>query len=130
MDNSSIVPNASPMRAPQSFLPLKNDVLYICLAIAARPRHGYAIIRDVEERSDRQVLLQTGAFYRTLRTMLTGGLIEECAPPVGETVDDNRRRYYQLTTLGTAVLEAELERLEELVRTAQRVIASSKPRLA
>ena len=117
------------MTAPQSFLPLKNDVLHIGLAIAVRPMHGYAIIRDVEARSEGQVQLQTGAFYRTLRGMLLDGLIEECSAPPDEVVDDPRRRYYRLTPLGMAVMDAELSRLSALVRSA-RLELPGAPRLA
>ena len=129
MDKPSIVVHIAAMTGPQSFLPLKSDVLYICLAVATRPMHGYAIIRDVEVRSERQVLLQTGAFYRTLRAMLHDGLIEECPAPADEVVDDSRRRYYQLTALGMSVMDAELSRLSALVRSARRQIPG-KPRLA
>ena len=117
------------MTAPQSFLPLKNDVLYISLAIAVRPMHGYAIIRDVDARSDGQVQLQTGAFYRTLRGMLMEGLIEECPAPQDEVVEDARRRYYRLTALGTAVMDAELSRIAALLRSARRDLPGA-PRLA
>jgi DNA-binding PadR family transcriptional regulator len=129
MDKTSIEPHIAAMVAPQSFLPLKPDVLYICLAIASRPMHGYAIIRDVEERSDGQVRLQTGAFYRTLRGMLEDGLIEECRAPADEVIDDPRRRYYRLSAFGISVTDAELSRLSALVRMARREISDS-PRLA
>jgi DNA-binding PadR family transcriptional regulator len=51
-------------RRPDSFLPLKNDALLIMLAVANEPQHGYGIIRDVEARSDGEIVLQTGALYR------------------------------------------------------------------
>lgn len=118
------------MASPESFLPLKNDVLYIALAVATQPMHGYAIMRSVEERSEGQVVLQTGALYRTLRIMLNDGLITESDPPAGEISDDPRRRYYRLTAFGTRVLEAEVARLAQLVRTARTITARKRPRLA
>ncbi len=69
------------MANPAAFPPLKNDVLLILLALASRPLHGYGIIRDVEERSDGDVVLQTGALYRTLRRLLETKLIVECPQP-------------------------------------------------
>lgn len=98
---------------------MKHDVLLILLALADEPRHGYAIIRDVEQRTDGEVLLQTGALYRTLKRLLGEELIEETAAPPGETSEDERRRYYTLTRLGRAVTTAEIERLARLVKGAR-----------
>jgi DNA-binding PadR family transcriptional regulator len=115
---------------PSDFLPLKSDVLLIMLALASRPMHGYGIIRDVEERSEGEVLLQTGALYRTLRRLLNDRFIEECERPAGETVTDERRRYYTLTRLGGQVLDAEVARMSRLVRAARLTADGKRPRLA
>jgi DNA-binding PadR family transcriptional regulator len=113
---------------PSDFLPLKSDVLLIMLALAARPLHGYGIIRDVGERSAGEVLLQTGALYRTLRRLLNDRLIQECAAPAGEESGDERRRYYRLTTLGQQVLDAEVARMSRLVRAARLTVGGKRPR--
>jgi DNA-binding PadR family transcriptional regulator len=115
-------------RSPEDFLPLATDALLILLALAAHPLHGYGIIRDVEERSERQTVLQTGALYRTLRRLLRDELIEECAAPPGEG-DDTRRRFYRPTRRGRAVLEAEVARMSRLVRAARLTEAGKRPRL-
>ena len=115
-------------RAPDDFLPLSTDALLILLVLAARPLHGYGIIRDVEARSDGETILQTGALYRTLRHLLRDDLIEECAAPPGEG-DDTRRRFYRPTRRGKAVLEAEVERMARLVRVARLIEAGKRPRL-
>jgi len=114
---------------PADYLPLAADALLILLALAARPLHGYGIIRDVEARSDGQVVLQTGALYRTLRRFLQDRLIEECARPPHADSDDERRRYYQPTPLGRAVLDAEIARMSRLVRAARLTARGRKPRL-
>lgn len=117
-------------RPPESMRPLKNDVLMILLAVADRPRHGYGIMRDVEDRSGGEVRLQTGALYRALRRMLDDGLLEECdAPPDVESADA-RRRYYRLTRFGAAVLTAEVDRMAKLVRAARLTALGKRPRLA
>ena len=118
-----------PATDPADHLPLKTDVLLILLALASRPLHGYGIIRDVETRSDGQVVLQTGALYRTLRRLLHDRLMEERARPAGATSDDERRRYYQPTPLGRAVLDAEVERMSRLVRAAKLTAGGKLPRL-
>jgi DNA-binding PadR family transcriptional regulator len=118
------------MTRPESFLPLKSDVLLILLALAARPLHGYGIIQDVAERSDGELRLQTGALYRTLRRLLSDRLIEESPRPATAVGDDERRRYYRLTTLGNGVLRAEVERMSKLVRAARETASGKRPRLA
>ena len=118
------------MHRPDAFLPLKSDVLLILLALAARPLHGYGIIRDVDDRSDGELRLQTGALYRTLRRLLGDGLIEESPRPAADVGDDERRRYYRLTSLGHAVLNAEVERMSKLVRAARETASGKRPRLA
>lgn len=115
---------------PESFLPLNTDTLMILLAVANEPRHGYGIIRDVEERSDGRILLQTGALYRNLKRLRLDGLLSEVSAPPGDASDDQRRRYYAITRRGAAVLEAEVERMSMLVRAARVVAAGKTPRLA
>lgn len=115
---------------PHDFLPLKNDVLLILIALADRSAHGYGIIRDVEARTDGEVVLQTGALYRALKRLLAAGLIEEGPPPSDADRDDARRRYYRVTTLGAAVRAAEIDRMSTLVRAARMASQGKRPRLA
>jgi DNA-binding PadR family transcriptional regulator len=110
--------------------PLNTDTLMILLAVANEPRHGYGIIRDVEERSEGAILLQTGALYRNLKRLRLDRLIAEVDPPAGETSEDQRRRYYAITKLGTAALDAEVQRMAMLVRAARVVAAGRTPKLA
>jgi DNA-binding PadR family transcriptional regulator len=114
---------------PDTFLPLKSDVLLMMLALSRRPRHGYGIVRDVEERSDGEILLQTGALYRNLRRLLQDGLIRECDRPAGEDSADERRRYYELSALGRQVLDAEVARMSRLVRAARLAAEGKRSRL-
>jgi DNA-binding PadR family transcriptional regulator len=104
---------------PATFLPLKTDVALIMLALEARPLHGYAIIKDVRERSEGGVELQTGALYRYLRRLLEDGLITEVDRPAGEDSSDERRRYYRVTALGRQVVDADLARMARLVDAAR-----------
>ncbi len=95
------------------FLPLKPLVLDILMALADGKRHGWSLVRDVQEREGGERILP-GNFYRTLRTLKEDGLIED-AP--GDTDEDpaERRQYFKLTTLGTLVARAEARRLKALV---------------
>jgi len=114
---------------PADFVPLKRDALFILLALAAHPLHGYGIIRDVETRSEGEIVLQTGALYRMLRRLLEDALIEECARPPDAGSADERRRYYAPTALGRAVLAAEVDRMARLVRAARLTADGKRPRL-
>ena len=87
-------------------------------------------MRDVEERSDGAVVLQTGALYRTLKRLLADRLVDECAAPADAAGDDPRRRYYRLSPLGARVLDAEVDRMARLVRAARLTAAGKRPRLA
>jgi len=102
------------MKDPAEFLPVKSTVFLVLMAVADTPRHGYAIMQSVLERSGGRVNLGTGHLYRHIRRLLEDGLIEEVEP---ESVDrdDPRRRYYQLSEFGTEVVRAESARLKELV---------------
>jgi DNA-binding PadR family transcriptional regulator len=105
---------------PATFLPLKTDVAFILMALDAAALHGYAIIKDVEARSQGDLQIQTGALYRTLRRLLLDNLIVEVERPAGESSEDERRRYYRTTPLGKAVLEADLARMARVVQAARR----------
>ena len=96
-------------------LPLPEATLHILLALSDQERHGYAIIQDVEARTDGALRLSAGTLYRSIARMVEQGLISEVTPR-RTRADDERRRYYRITTFGTAVARAELRRLTDLVR--------------
>src|SRR5688572_9693559 len=112
---------------PESFLPLKQDALLILLAVTNAPLHGFGIIRDVEARSEGRIVLQTGALYRWIKRLLADGLLAEVDAPDAEAGE--RRRLYEVTPLGRAVVAAEVERMAALVRAARLTAAGKKPRL-
>jgi len=95
-------------------LPLTEPVLLVLLSLAEQPRHGYSIIKDVEQMSDRRVLLSTGTLYGALQRLLDRGWIERF-----EEEDSSRdRRAYRLTALGRRNLQQEVERLRHLTKLA------------
>ncbi len=100
-------------------LPLTHLSFLILLILYEEPRHGYAIIRAVEERLGGDRSPGTGTFYSALKRMRHEGLVEEIDPPTESKRDDPRRRYYRPTAFGRDVLEAEVQRLAELVETAR-----------
>jgi DNA-binding PadR family transcriptional regulator len=100
-------------------LPLPSATFHILLAVAAEDRHGYAIIQDVAMRTDGELKLSAGTLYRSIQRMLEQGLIGETRERPAPEDDDERRRYYRITPLGTAVAKAEARRLAQLVRMAR-----------
>jgi len=104
---------------PEAFLPLTPVAFEILLALADGERHGYSILQEVELRSAGTVSLHAGTLYRALARLLESELIEELNDAPDRKNDDERRRYYRLTTIGIAVAKAEATRLEGLLVAAR-----------
>jgi DNA-binding PadR family transcriptional regulator len=103
-------------------LPLTEPVLLILLSLAAQPRHGYSILKDVEQMSDGRVLLSTGTLYGALRRLLDEDWIERI-----EEQDSSRgRQAYRLTTRGRRNLQVEIRRMKQLTRLANLRIAGKQ----
>jgi DNA-binding PadR family transcriptional regulator len=104
----------------EALLPLPPATFHILLALVDQERHGYAIIQDVEERTDGELRLSAGTLYRSIARMVEQGLIVEVVKRAAARLDDDeRRRYYRVTPFGTAVARAEMARLSQLVRLAR-----------
>jgi DNA-binding PadR family transcriptional regulator len=105
---------------PRSFLPLTPFAFQVLLAISDAPRHGYGIIREIDERTGGVIKLRTGTLYTLVQRLLDEKLIEESDDRGHPDQDDERRRYYAVTPLGRAVTQAEARRLEAAVGEARR----------
>jgi len=99
-------------------LPLKPLVFQILLALVGGERHGWSLVRDIQQRGGFGRIMP-GNFYRTLRGMLAERLIEDAPGRPRAADDDERRRYFRLTALGQQVLTAEARRLEAAVLEAR-----------
>lgn len=95
------------------FLPLKPFVLDVLLELADGKRHGWSLIREIQQRDGGDRILPAN-FYRTLRALRDDGLIEEVKPGANEEKGE-RRQYFSLTPLGAKVARGEVKRLEALV---------------
>ena len=105
--------------SPESLLPLQPTTFHILLSLADEHRHGYAIILDVARRTNGELKLSAGTLYRSIQRMLEQGLITETKTRPAPEMDDERRRYYRITPLGTAVARAEAGRLRDLLKMAR-----------
>jgi len=99
-------------------LPLKPAWFHILLALADGAQHGYAIRANVEGRSGGRIRLWPATLYGTIRKLTDEGLIH-CLEGEADPDDDARRRYYELTPLGSDVLRGETDRLQALVEAAR-----------
>jgi DNA-binding PadR family transcriptional regulator len=96
-------------------LPLTTLWYNILLALADEARHGYGIIKEIELRTDGRMSPGTGTVYLALQRLEEDGLIAESKETAEATErvhrDKRRRRWYELTPQGRAVLAAETRRL-------------------
>ena len=101
----------------------------VLLALADGDKHGYAILKEVEEHTEGEVRLSTGTLYGIIKRLLSDGLIVELRSRPAAEDDDQRRRYYRLTDEGRRVAVAEAERLAKLIVRARskRLIKASRP---
>jgi DNA-binding PadR family transcriptional regulator len=82
--------------------------LYILVSLSSGPKHGYAIMADVEGVTGQP--LGPGTLYGALARLERRGLIEALQP-------EDRRRPYRLTALGATTLRAQLEGLAGFAKT-------------
>ena len=99
--------------------PLSEPVLLILLSLSQQPRHGYSILKDVEEMSDGRVTLSTGTLYGALRRLLDERWIERFE----EKKSSRGRQAYRLTAGGRRNLQLEVSRLKHLTKLASLRVA-------
>jgi DNA-binding PadR family transcriptional regulator len=103
----------------ESYGPLTPAMFHVLLALAADDLHGYAILKEVELRTNGKVQLSTGTLYGIIKRLLADGLIAELRSRPAASQDDERRRYYRLTPRGREIAAAEAERMNEVVAIAR-----------
>ena len=99
---------------PVNQLPLTVPVFQVLLSLVDQDLHGYALIRDIEARTEGEVRLTASTLYGALGRMLDARLIEEQPAP-----EDERRRRYRITRAGRALLTDEAARLDRAGRWAR-----------
>ena len=102
---------------PDDIPPLTPAVFHVLLALTGGDRHGYAILKDIRQRTDGRMTMQAGTLYGTLQRLLDLGWVDEIDPPDDEA--DARRRYYRLNREGRTAIQADVQRMEDLVKAAR-----------
>jgi DNA-binding PadR family transcriptional regulator len=108
--------------------PLSAVSYQILLALATRDRHGYAIRKAIEAQTDGTMRAGPGTLYSAIRRLEDDGLLEESKWRPDADLDDERRRYYHLTTSGRAALRAETEKMQATVQFALRQLRARPAR--
>jgi len=98
--------------------PLTPLSMALLVALGHGDLHGYALLREVEDRSDGRLRPGTGSLYSALQRLMEEGLIVES--PDRPEDDDSRRKYYRITGEGRASVATEARRMEELLADARR----------
>jgi DNA-binding PadR family transcriptional regulator len=113
MDGAGVASNG---KRPQ---PLAPAVFHLLLALRDGEQHGYALMQRVEQLTDGAVRMGPGTLYGAIKRMLADGLIEETEERPDPALDDQRRRYYRITSSGERACAAEVQRIETLLRNAR-----------
>jgi len=104
----------------QPLLPMTPAVFYVLFSLAGGEKHGYAIMQETSKLSNGEFRMGPGTLYTTLQRLLDLKLIEEVGISGATAQRESRRRYYRMTGTGRMLLEAELARLDSVVRLARR----------
>ncbi len=98
-------------------LPLSEQTFFILLSLFPAPRHGYAILKDVQQLSAGRLVISISTLYTSLKRLLEQGWIERIE--LEEREESGRlRKEYQITQIGRNILYAETRRLQTLVQAA------------
>ena len=104
---------------PHENLPLTETTFFILLSLSTEPRHGYAIMKDVQSLSEGRIVLSTGTLYGALKRLLEQGWIEPAKTHAISKETVRQRKAYILTQIGQRVFAAETDRLEALAAVAR-----------
>ena len=116
-------------RAAADCLPLTPAMFEVLIALADGEKHGYAVLKEVERRSDGNVTLSPGTLYAIIRRFVCDGIVAESDERPDAALDDERRRYYRLTDFGRSVAYAEARRMETALGMARAKSLIPKARL-
>lgn len=103
--------------------PLTEPTYFILLSLSPNPKHGYAIMKDVQDISENRVILSTGTLYGALKRLLDQGWIIR----IEEKSATRDRKVYKLTEHGQHVLREEITRLQNLLVAAERCVLGETP---
>lgn len=104
---------------PKDHLPLRPIEFEILLVLLGGDSHGYAMIKEAQDRWPGNGPVETGTLYRALRRLTTAGLVRPSDRRPAPEADDQRRRYFSITPFGRAVAASEARRLQAQLNVAR-----------
>lgn len=102
---------------------ISSPMFHVMVALADEDRHGYAIMKEVSERTGGSVRLTASTLYGIIKRLLDDGWIVETTGRVAPAGDDPRRRYYRLTPLGRTQARAEAGRMAQVLKVARTALS-------
>ena len=118
LDDILSIQRTVPTMRPQPAFPLTEATFFILLSLSPAPKHGYAILKEVQALSHGRIAFSTGTLYGAIRRLLEQGWIKRVSDPVPNPTD-RERKAYALTDKGRRVVSAEMERLRSVLDTAE-----------
>lgn len=101
-------------KAQRRYIPMSETMFYILLSLK-QERHGYAIMQYIKELTKGRIILGAGTAYSSLGKLESDGLIENIR-------EEDRRRLYVITPLGTQILHEEAARIAELYNNVKELL--------
>lgn len=108
-------------------IPLSPQDFHILFALNGGDRHGYRLVKEIEQQSGGLIRIEAGNLYRCVRRLIRRGLVSESDSRPAPESDDERRRYYRITDFGERVLAADTARMRAIVRAADARATPSPP---
>lgn len=96
--------------------PLKPRDYLILLALAGGERHGYGLVKDIEQMTDDAVRMDPANLHRALQRLVREGLVSDLGR---SEVDGRKRRRYALASEGRIRARVEAARLDKLSAIAR-----------
>jgi DNA-binding PadR family transcriptional regulator len=89
------------------------DTAFYILASVIEEKHGYLIMKTIEELTNNKVVIGPASLYTTLKKLLSAGLLEL------NTTSDENKKVYKITEVGREMLVKEIERKKQMVKFAE-----------
>jgi len=93
------------------YIPMTETAFFILLCLRT-PNHGYGIIQMVERMTEGAIKLTPGTMYGSLSKMEKDNIIRFVR-------EEDKRKIYQITDLGSEILQIERNRIERLYKISR-----------